>query len=136
MAEALRTADRLTHFLWASLILGSFFALEGRMNEAYVTVSSCVELAIACGLDVVYYRHRTRLVQNPLLPPPADSGESIDRATLSRATYILDRTLAMIHGTPSAFSGANGPYTRSTLDAKADQNGAIATEVRLTYLCS
>lgn len=135
MAEALRTADRLTHFLWASLILGSFFSLEGRMNEAYVTVSSCVELAIACGLDIVHFRHRTRLVQNPLLPPPADTAESIDRATLSRAIYILDRTLAMIHGTPSAFSGASGPYTRSALNVEADQNGAPSSFSVTTEVC-
>lgn len=136
MAEALRTADRLTHFLWASLILGTFFALEDRINEAYVTVSSCVELALACGLDVIHYRNTARLVQHPLLPPPADAAESRDRETLSRAIYVLDRTLAMIYGTPSAFSGANGPFTRLALDVESDESGVafpVTIEVRQPY---
>lgn len=127
MGEALKTADRLIHFLWASCILGTFFALENRMNEAYVTVSSCVELALACGLDVVHYRHTIKPVQDPLLPPPVDATESIDRAALSRVLYMLDRTLAVIFGTPSAFSGARGPFARPAFD---DGNNAVKTEVR------
>lgn len=138
MARSLETADRLMHFLWASLILGTFFALEGRMNEAYVTVSSGVEFALACGMDMFHYRHRTQTSQTTLLPPPVDEAESIERSKLSRALYLLDRTLAMINGTPSAFSGANGPLTRPILDVGGIENGSfgpaapvsVTTEVR------
>lgn len=132
MGRALETVDRLTHFLWASLILGTFLALEGRTNEAYVTVSTCVEFALACGLDVVHYRNTPPPAQEPLLPPPFDEDDAIDRARLSRAIYILDRTLAMVSGTPSAFSGANGPLTRPSVDLETSQNGECAPGAQLT----
>lgn len=135
MAEALRTADRLTHFLWASCILGTFFALENRMNEAYVTVSSCVKLALACGLDVFHSHKVDQLVQHPLLlPPAADLADSIDRIELSRAIYILDRTLAMISGTP--ITSWNGWFTQPALNIENDANCATfaaKTEVRQPY---
>lgn len=112
MAKALEAGDRLMHFLWANLILGNFLAFEGHMNEACVTASSCVEFALACGLDVVHYRNTTSPAQAPLLSPPADGADAIDRVRFSFALYTLDRTLAMITGAPSAFSGDKGPSSR------------------------
>lgn len=130
LGKALETGDRLMHFLWANLILGSFFAIEGRMNDAYVTVSSCVQFAVACGLDVGHYRHTASLAHDPLLPPPIDDAESIDRSQLSYALYILDRTVAMVTGTPSAFAGDKGPLTRPSLEVEGVGSSSMTTEVR------
>lgn len=130
MGQALETGDRLIDFLWANLILGTFFALEGRTNDAYLTVSSCVEFALACGLDVVHYRHTGPLAQDPLLPPPTDKTEAIERMKLSFAIYILDRTLAMIDGTPSAFAGDNGPLTRRGAGIEEKVSPSVTSEVR------
>lgn len=134
VGKAIATGDRLMHSFWAQLILGNVLAIEGRMNEAYVTVSSCVEFALACGLDVVHYRYRTPPAQNPLLPPPLDQDEAMDRLRFSSVLYLLDRMLAIVGGTPSAFSGDKGPQTRpsagSESDAHAWKTGSVDIEVR------
>lgn len=131
LGKALETTDRLTDFLWANLILGTFFALEGRINDAYLTVSSCVEFALACGLHVVHYRDTAPLAHDPLLPPPTNKGEAIERIKLSYAIYILDRTLAMISGTPSAFTGDKGPLTRPS--GSIEDRNSVTSKVRQAF---
>lgn len=100
-----------------------------------MTVSSCVKLALACGLDVFHNHKLDQLVQHPLiLPPAADVAESIDRIELSRAIYILDRTLAMISGTP--ITSLNGAFTHPALNTEDDGNCAtfaVKTKVRQLY---
>lgn len=134
MAKALETGDRLMHFLWANLILGNFLTLEGRTNEAYVTISSCIEFALACGLDVVHYRNAIPPAPTTILPPPVDIDDEIDRGRFSLVIYLLDRTLSMITGTPSAFSGDKGPLARPSIGSDDDVHAwgapAVDTEVR------
>lgn len=135
LSKALEMGDRLTQFLWANIILGSFLTLEGRTNEAYVTVSSTVTFALACGLDVVHYRSTASPAPEPLLPPPVDQNDAVDRVRLSFALYSLDRTLAMISGTPSAFSGDNGTSSRPG-DAMGDGVHARFARSVDTEVCS
>lgn len=120
LGKALETGDRLMHFLWANVILGSFLVFEGRLNEAYLTISSCLEFAVACGMDVVHYRNTKPPAQTTLLPPPTNRDDIVDRARFSSVIYVLDRTLAMITSSSSAFSGDKGPLTRPSAASERD----------------
>lgn len=116
LTRSLAEVDRLTHFLWANVILGSCFIVEGRMNDAYVTVGSCVKFAIACGLHVVHYRNKSPPISTPLLSPPANYAERVERTQLSYAIYALDRTLSMVSGFPSTINGRKGALSRASYD--------------------
>ncbi|KAF8319985.1 hypothetical protein DL93DRAFT_1919289 [Clavulina sp. PMI_390] len=104
LQQSLAEADRLIHFLWATAILGSWYSLDGRMNEAYATVSGCARFSLACGLEMSQFYANVDVPQAPLLSPPADLTEFLERIRLSHAIYILDRTLAMVCGLPSMFA--------------------------------
>jgi len=111
LQQSLAFADRLTHFLWASIIFGSYFARVHRLQESYAVISSASRFALACGLDG---SESNELDSNSddlrgsnqcrsLLPPPKDSTEVLERIRLAHSIYLTDRSLAMLSGFPSAF---------------------------------
>lgn len=100
--ECLAQADRLTHFLWAQIILGACFTCRGRSKEAYMAIASCSRLALACGLGVSTGVSAVTAA-SPLLPPAIDEFEEVDRFNLSQSVYMVDRAMAMITGYPSVF---------------------------------
>lgn len=104
LAEALRDADRLTHFMWASVILGAYYEMSHRTTESYATISSCATFALACGLDCVAPGYTSRAANHPILPPATSLEEAKDRVNLAHAIYIVDRSLSMTSGFPSVFS--------------------------------
>lgn len=118
--QSLAYADRLTHFLWASIILGSYFARVRRLQESYAVISSAARFALACGLDGS--EPGPLDVNSPgspqssssyfsdgsdnnrfLLGPPKDHAEALERVRLAHSIYLTDRSLAMLSGYPSAF---------------------------------
>lgn len=126
---SLQNADRLTHFLWASVVFGSFLTNSGRMAEAYAVVSACARFAIACGLDGITDLNRSSVPTIPLLPPPANKAEADDRVRLSRAIYMTDRTLSMLSGLPSVYRTSPAIKGRPnpsivTLEEHSQQGGA------------
>lgn len=104
LSESLEHADRLTHFMWASVIMGSYLEMSCRLNESYVAISSVAQFALACGLDCTKLGESTRAAQYPILPPPATLDEATDHAHLAHAVYMVDRSLAVISGLPSVFA--------------------------------
>lgn len=107
LQQSLAFADRLTHFLWASIILGSYLARVHRLRESYAVISSASRFALACGLDG---SNDETAADNTdpdtgqyLLPPPKDYTEAIERIRLAHSIYLTDRSLAMLSGYPSAF---------------------------------
>lgn len=101
--SSLERANRLTHFMWASVILGSYLEMSCRLAESYATVSSCASFALACGLDCFGAEGSLRTAQFPILPPAENPDEEADRAHLVQAIYMMDRSLAIISGFPSVF---------------------------------
>lgn len=138
LSKALETGDRLMHFLWANVILGNFFTFEGRLNEAYLTISSCLQFARACGMDVVHYRNKTPQAQTTLLPPPTNSADAIDRARFSSVIYLLDYILGIITGTSSAFSGDRGPLAGSSVGSENEKRAwrALYVDREVRWICS
>lgn len=106
--KALEVADRLGHFLWSNIVLGSYFLCTHRLNDAYTTISATARFALACGLDGVTpgMEESGSAPQFPLLAPPINEYEVLDRWQLSHAIYFMDRTLAMTTGLPSAFASS------------------------------
>ncbi|KAF8323324.1 hypothetical protein DL93DRAFT_681597 [Clavulina sp. PMI_390] len=101
MANALAKPDRLTHFLWACVVFGSFLAATSRINEAYTVISTCVQFANACGLSYPPSATDPDPSITNLLPPPADDDEVEDRIRLSQAIYAAERCMTLISGFPS-----------------------------------
>lgn len=125
---SLECANRLTHFMWASVILGSYFEMTGRLTESYAVVSPCASFALAGGLDCV--NGPSRAVQFPILPPAEDAAEEEDRTRLIQAIYLADRSLALISGFPSTFAGA-APVVA---DGGGNIPGATTSEVYVFLL--
>ncbi|KAF8341637.1 uncharacterized protein EI90DRAFT_1760342 [Cantharellus anzutake] len=48
--EALSMADRLTHFMWGSLVLCTYLARLGRIMESHSVSATTVSFAVGCGL--------------------------------------------------------------------------------------
>ncbi|KAF8312238.1 hypothetical protein DL93DRAFT_1327861 [Clavulina sp. PMI_390] len=107
--EALMFADRIMHFLWASMLLGNCLARSRRMQEWYTVVSSAAQFASACGLRLT---HTPDGVPKPddacrdeaLLPPPKDEAEAIDRIRLAHSIYITDQSMTTLTALPQTFS--------------------------------
>ncbi|KAF8323292.1 hypothetical protein DL93DRAFT_672230 [Clavulina sp. PMI_390] len=107
MTNSLRDLDRLTHFLWASVVLGSYGTNCGRITESYVYLSTAAQFAVALNL-----RPSTTLRGRPLrpdessilLPPSTDPEEDLDRYNLSRALYMAERAISMVTGLPTVIS--------------------------------
>lgn len=68
-----------------------------------MTITTCAQFALACGLDEVCAGYSMGVPEYPLLPAPSSAEEAKDRINLSHAVYMLDRSLAMICGFPSVF---------------------------------
>ena len=104
LQKSLKDADRLMHFLWASVVYGSFLTNTAHLKEAYAIISACARFAVACGLDGITVLNQMSAPEYPLLPPPNNEDETKDRINLAHAIYMADRSLAMISGYPSVFS--------------------------------
>ncbi|KAF8309041.1 hypothetical protein DL93DRAFT_2170673 [Clavulina sp. PMI_390] len=107
LQQSLEFADRPIHFLWASVILGVFFARERRMAECLASAGATARFAVACGLN---------LTTNPtrggdrsyhvgcLLPPPKDKIEADDRTRLAHTIFVLGQALPLLCGYAPAFT--------------------------------
>lgn len=112
--ESLTNADRMTHALWAAIILGVHATRNYRIAEAYAIVSSAATFAVACGLDFVTPRDDLDMSStgtgtnyaSGLLPPPTSKAEVLERSRLAYAIFMCDRCLA-VRGYPSVFTTSN-----------------------------
>lgn len=81
LQEALTYADRLTHFLWASITFGCWLGRFGYFKESAVISASTARFALGCGL-----------VDSSeglgILPPPVTVEEAADRIQVINQ-YIL-----------------------------------------------
>lgn len=72
LQSSLEYADRLEHFLWASILFGEWLAKAGRFIESYVTLVSAVRFGVACGLAGEGSDSR-------MLPVPETAAEAVNR---------------------------------------------------------
>ncbi|KAF8309881.1 hypothetical protein DL93DRAFT_1684808 [Clavulina sp. PMI_390] len=96
--QSLMHADRITHFLWASVILGCNLSRRRRLDEAYAVLSSASLLLSASGRTEVDSPLTERL-----LPPPKDELEAIDGIRLAYSVYLANQTLSVLAGFPGTF---------------------------------
>ncbi|KAF8312623.1 hypothetical protein DL93DRAFT_1293109 [Clavulina sp. PMI_390] len=132
--QALMFADRITHFLWASILLSAYFGRSRRLEEAFVVISPAARLASACGLDRLFDANGTNEETGLyLLPPPRNVGEMVDRLRLAHSIYITDQTLYILSGYPTTFKydgrwGSPQEKNSTTPDRErtATENDALA----------
>lgn len=142
MYACLEYADRLTHFLWASVILASYYRQNARLLEASTTIATAVRFAMACGLPGLH-RIASEDASIPLLPEPTTQDEYDDRVRqvmqgelhafpanlharlyrlirLSHALYMADRCFTSCTGWPSSLPTINRlPFYSSMRDEAA-----------------
>ncbi|KAF8309001.1 hypothetical protein DL93DRAFT_2086164 [Clavulina sp. PMI_390] len=101
LQQSLMFSDRITDFLWASIVLGCFYGRERRLAECAAIVGSTTRFAIACGLDLPsnYMKgmHNSYVPQQ-LLPPPKDEIDADDRLLLAHSIYVWSHALPFICG--------------------------------------
>ncbi|KAF8310833.1 hypothetical protein DL93DRAFT_1562781 [Clavulina sp. PMI_390] len=105
--EALMLADpeHLTQFLWASVILASYFTRVGRVEESFAVISPASHLGAACGLGSTHNPDVEDDYQPDefLLPAPTTEDEAFERLLLSKSIFITDWSLNMLTGCPATF---------------------------------
>ena len=97
LERALSLVDRLTHFLWGSLIVAGYYHMRYRLLEAHSMISASVMFAMGCGLH-----------QNPYGPQqgpsvyldPAHHIEGNDPAAIWYAMYQTDVSISCASGFP------------------------------------
>ena len=95
--RALAFVDRLVHFMWASVILASYYIRRGRIVEAHNTISGTVSFAVAMGLHQTPATHGSESIALP----PADEIETHDRVALWHALTQLEASISMRTGLPT-----------------------------------
>lgn len=84
LQESLTYADRLTHFLWASVMFASWLGRFGHFQESVVTAASTIRFGLGCGL-----------VSNGegtgILPHPMTAEEAADRIQVIRAYALVNK---------------------------------------------
>ncbi|KAF8308311.1 hypothetical protein DL93DRAFT_1899318 [Clavulina sp. PMI_390] len=91
--QSMMFVDRLPHFLWASMVLACYLGRMRRLEEAFMTISGAIRVAVACGLGPNSRDNdgNDGQPQNNLLPPPKDGFEAQDRARLKHSIYLTDQ---------------------------------------------
>ncbi|KAF8309002.1 hypothetical protein DL93DRAFT_1793902 [Clavulina sp. PMI_390] len=112
LQQSLMFADRTNHFLWASVILASFFTRERRLVEALTVVGATTCFALACGLNLpgdpfMQWENSSSYVSEYLLPPPKCSAEADERIRLAHSIYIMGQALPVLCGHPPIFNHDN-----------------------------
>ena len=79
--ESLAFADRLPHFLWASVTFTSWLGRSGYFKESVVNAGSTVRFALGCGLV-------DSGQGNGILPPPISPEEAADRIQVIIAATV------------------------------------------------
>ncbi|KAF8315753.1 uncharacterized protein EI90DRAFT_310693 [Cantharellus anzutake] len=113
LTSSLSLCDRLSHFIWASIILGCYYGQVGRVVESYSTMGATVRFAVACGLHRrPYLPSRTTIAKTR---DPSKIGEeegSVNAIDLPDTDTILtDEPNAMwyaIYMTDAAISAGTG----------------------------
>ncbi|KAF8309034.1 hypothetical protein DL93DRAFT_1796751 [Clavulina sp. PMI_390] len=106
LQQSLMFADRITHFLWANVVLSVFFAKERRLLESITTASAATHFAVACGLSLPgspVSQHNNSITNDNLLPSPIDADEADDRVRLSHAIYLGIQAFPQLCGYPPTF---------------------------------
>ncbi|KAF8309023.1 hypothetical protein DL93DRAFT_2170662 [Clavulina sp. PMI_390] len=107
LEHSLTFADRITDFLWASLILAVFYARERRLVECLTVAEGLVRLALACGLEFPGHSVEEDNSAYPvkyLLPPPNDHSESDDRVRLTYSIYVGSQAYTLLCEYPPILS--------------------------------
>ncbi|KAF8309028.1 hypothetical protein DL93DRAFT_1796721 [Clavulina sp. PMI_390] len=129
LEQSLMFADRTTHFLWANLILGVFFAKEHRLVESLTVADTTARFALACGLNLPDYSVKAGhdpVSNEYLLPPPHDMAEAEDRLRLAHSIYVGCQALPLLCGNSAPFPYDDG-WSRVSGGVFENKDGKIST---------
>ncbi|KAF8304866.1 hypothetical protein DL93DRAFT_414445 [Clavulina sp. PMI_390] len=127
LEQSLMFADRIPHFLCASMILGSHFIMSRRVEEAFAVISSAARLASACD----FTREHNAVLDSGriVLQPWRAEREVADCMELEYSIYIADQSLAIISGYPTTFAGDDLWGSMAELPQLQDQQRAVGSHL-------
>lgn len=104
LEHSLAYVDRLVHYMWASVILASYYMRVGRVMEAHNTVSATVYLAVGAGLHGSIRPDEQRQPREGglLALPPADAIDSLERVNLWYGLVLCETSIGLGTGFPSS----------------------------------
>src|SRR5258708_27066245 len=101
--HSLAHVDKLVHYMWASVILISYYMRVGRVIEAHNISSDTVSLAVGAGIhgSVRMDEQREALLGELFALPPADAVENLERVNLWYALVLCETSIGLSTGFPS-----------------------------------
>ncbi|KAF8309904.1 hypothetical protein DL93DRAFT_2170055 [Clavulina sp. PMI_390] len=105
LEQALMFAEHITHFLWASMIFGSYFSRQRRLQESYAVISSAARFSRAVGFceKVDSQKENEALPNELILAPPKSEAEALDRLWLIHSVFVTDQLLSRLTTLPESF---------------------------------
>lgn len=101
LEQSLALADRLTHFMWASVILATYYRLANRLLEAFNTMSASINFAVGFGLHRNYWIPEQ---DGSLKQDAIQNIETDDPMYLWYAMFLRDLDISIIGGFPPSAS--------------------------------
>ncbi|KZT10441.1 uncharacterized protein LAESUDRAFT_755949 [Laetiporus sulphureus 93-53] len=125
----------LVHAIQAEVLLANYFFTANRLLEGRYHCNAAVALVLSCRLN------KLRAVPDPPaaavtrgveLPPPADAVEEGERINAFWSVFVLDKSWAVVVGSPSHFDGPPGAQvdTPWPLDIEKYEHGGIPPGVQ------
>ncbi len=104
LEQSLAYVDRLVHYMWASVILVSYYMRVGRVMEAHNTISAIVCLAVGAGIhgSIRTDEQREQPAEGLLALSPADAVENLERVNLWYALVLCETSIGLSTGLPSS----------------------------------
>ncbi|KAF8304931.1 hypothetical protein DL93DRAFT_2172870 [Clavulina sp. PMI_390] len=107
LEQSLMFADRINHFLWASVAMGCFFARELRSQECFAVAGAATRFGFACGLTAPFKPNVDGKSDSSgpgyLLPQLKDATGLMERIQLAHSLYLMDQTLTLLCGSQPSF---------------------------------
>ena len=104
LENSLAYVDRLVHYMWASVILTSYYMQVGRVMEAHNTISATACLAVGAGIhgSIQTDEQRQSPAEGLLTLPPVDAVKNLERVNLWYALVLCEISIGLGAGFPSS----------------------------------
>ncbi|KAF8319857.1 uncharacterized protein EI90DRAFT_3081670 [Cantharellus anzutake] len=128
LQQSLAMADRLVDFMWANVLLVSYYIRVGRVVEAHNALASTVRFAVGAGL------HDASEGQTGLAMPPADSTDRMERTHLWYALMLCEAAIGVGAGLPPSAPREHCASLEALFFGRQIPSGAVEIKTKAAVL--